>query len=60
MPEFDSRAADGKRITDKIGIVTSAGQGIGRAATKRLGAEGAKPVGVWFPSGEIPLGNHTA
>jgi len=44
MPELDPRAAGGKRLQDKVCIVTGAGQGIGRATAKRLGAEGAKVV----------------
>lgn len=32
----------GKRLRNKVCIVTGAGQGIGRAAARRLGAEGAK------------------
>ena len=37
---LDARAAGGKRLKDKVCIVTGAGQGIGRATAKRLGAEG--------------------
>ncbi len=44
MPELDPRAAGGKRLLNKVCIVTGAGQGIGRATAKRLGAEGAKVV----------------
>lgn len=44
MPELDSRAAGSRRLKDKICIVTGAGQCIGRAAAKRLGAKGAKVV----------------
>ena len=44
MTELDPRAAGGKRLKDKICIVTGAGQGIGRAAAKRLGAEGGAVV----------------
>ena len=40
MADLDHRAAGGRRLKDKICIVTGAGQGIGRAAAKRLGAEG--------------------
>jgi dihydroxycyclohexadiene carboxylate dehydrogenase len=40
MAELDPRAAGGRRLKDKICIVTGAGQGIGRATAKRLGAEG--------------------
>ena len=40
MAELDPRAAGGKRLRDKICIVTGAGQGIGRSTAKRLGAEG--------------------
>ena len=42
--ELDPRAAGGKRLQDKVCIVTGAGQGIGRATAKRLGEEGAKVV----------------
>lgn len=38
--ELDARAAGGRRLKDKICIVTGAGQGIGRSTAKRLGAEG--------------------
>src|ERR1700753_4169074 len=38
--ELDARAAGGRRLKDKVCIVTGAGQGIGRATAKRLGAEG--------------------
>ncbi len=44
MADLDHRAAGGKRLKDKICIVTGAGQGIGRAAAKRLGAEGGTVV----------------
>lgn len=44
MPSLDPRAAGAKRLKDKVCIVTGAGQGIGRAAAKRLGAEGGKVV----------------
>ncbi len=44
MSNLDPRAAGGKRLLDKVCIVTGAGQGIGRATAKRLGAEGAKVV----------------
>src|SRR5262245_17555752 len=40
MAELDPRAAGGKRLKDKVCVVTGAGQGIGRATAKRLGAEG--------------------
>src|SRR4029079_14035198 len=40
MADLDHRAAGGRRVKDKVCIVTGAGQGIGRAAAKRLGVEG--------------------
>ncbi len=40
MAELDHRAAGGRRLKDKVCVVTGAGQGIGRATAKRLGAEG--------------------
>src|SRR5215475_1948492 len=40
MTELDPRAAGGKRLKGKVCVVTGAGQGIGRATAKRLGAEG--------------------
>jgi NAD(P)-dependent dehydrogenase (short-subunit alcohol dehydrogenase family) len=42
--ELDPRAAGGQRLKGKICIVTGAGQGIGRATAKRLGAEGGTVV----------------
>jgi NAD(P)-dependent dehydrogenase (short-subunit alcohol dehydrogenase family) len=42
--ELDPRAAGGQRLRGKICIVTGAGQGIGRATAKRLGAEGGTVV----------------
>lgn len=42
--ELDLRAAGGKRLRDKVCIVTGAGQGIGRATARRLGEEGGKVV----------------
>ncbi len=41
---LDPRAAGARRLKDKVCIVTGAGQGIGRAAAKRLGQEGGKIV----------------
>jgi NAD(P)-dependent dehydrogenase (short-subunit alcohol dehydrogenase family) len=38
--ELDPRAAGGRRLKDKVCIVTGAGQGIGRSTARRLGAEG--------------------
>jgi NAD(P)-dependent dehydrogenase (short-subunit alcohol dehydrogenase family) len=38
--ELDARAAGGRRLKDKVCIVTGAGQGIGRSTARRLGAEG--------------------
>ena len=40
MAELDHRAAGGRRLKNKVCVVTGAGQGIGRATAKRLGAEG--------------------
>ncbi len=41
---LEPRAAGAKRLKDKVCVVTGAGQGIGRATAKRLGAEGGKIV----------------
>src|SRR5262245_30991169 len=42
--ELDARAAGARRLAGKICIVTGAGQGIGRAAARRLGQEGGTIV----------------
>ena len=42
--ELDPLAAGARRLRDKVCIVTGAGQGIGRAAARRLGAEGGRIV----------------
>src|SRR5919106_47778 len=42
--ELDARAAGARRLTDKVCVVTGAGQGIGRASARRLGQEGGKIV----------------
>jgi NAD(P)-dependent dehydrogenase (short-subunit alcohol dehydrogenase family) len=44
MVELDIRAGGARRLTDKVCIVTGAGQGIGRATARRLGQEGGKIV----------------
>jgi NAD(P)-dependent dehydrogenase (short-subunit alcohol dehydrogenase family) len=45
MPtELDPRAAGAHRLTDKVCVVTGAGQGIGRAAARRLGQEGGRII----------------
>jgi NAD(P)-dependent dehydrogenase (short-subunit alcohol dehydrogenase family) len=41
---LDVRAAGGRRLKDKVCIVTGAGQGIGRATARRLGEEGGLMV----------------
>jgi NAD(P)-dependent dehydrogenase (short-subunit alcohol dehydrogenase family) len=41
---LDPRAAGAKRLAGKTCVITGAGQGIGRAVTKRLGEEGGKIV----------------
>ena len=38
---LDERAAGARRFVDRVSIVTGAGQGIGAATARRLGAEGA-------------------
>jgi dihydroxycyclohexadiene carboxylate dehydrogenase len=38
--QLDPRASGGRRLKDKVCVVTGAGQGIGRATAKRLGQEG--------------------
>jgi len=38
--QLDPRAAGGRRLKDKVCVVTGAGQGIGRATARRLGQEG--------------------
>jgi dihydroxycyclohexadiene carboxylate dehydrogenase len=42
--ELDARAAGARRLAEKVCVVTGAGQGIGRAAARRLGQEGGKIV----------------
>jgi dihydroxycyclohexadiene carboxylate dehydrogenase len=42
--DLDPRAAGAARLKDKVCVVTGAGQGIGRAAARRLGQEGGKIV----------------
>src|SRR5256714_11219424 len=42
--ELDARAAGARRLAQKVCVLTGAGQGIGRAAARRLGQEGGKIV----------------
>ena len=42
--ELDARAAGARRLAGKVCVVTGAGQGISRAAARRLGQEGGKIV----------------
>jgi NAD(P)-dependent dehydrogenase (short-subunit alcohol dehydrogenase family) len=42
--ELEPRTAGAKRLKGKVCVITGAGQGIGRATAKRLGAEGGKIV----------------
>jgi integrase len=43
--ERDSRAAGARRLKNKVCVVTGAGQGIGRAAARRLGEEPKSAAG---------------
>src|SRR5215469_5807237 len=42
--DLDVRAAGARRLKDKVCVVTGAGQGIGRATARRMGAEGGRVV----------------
>ena len=42
--ELDARAAGARRLTNKVCVITGAGQGIGRATARRLGQEGGMIV----------------
>src|SRR4051812_1406930 len=44
MGMLDQKATGATRLKDKVCIVTGAGQGIGRAAARRLAAEGGRIV----------------
>jgi dihydroxycyclohexadiene carboxylate dehydrogenase len=41
---LDGRAAGARRLSEKVCVVTGAGQGIGRATARRLGQEGGRIV----------------
>jgi hypothetical protein len=44
VPNEESRAAQGERMTGKVCMVTGGGSGIGRAAALKMAAEGAAAV----------------
>ena len=44
LGDLDPKAAGARRFAGKVCVITGAGQGIGRATAKRLGAEGGKIV----------------
>lgn len=57
---LDPRAAGGKRLADKVAVVTGAGQGIGRATARRFAEEGGivmvadrNPPGAQRTRGEL-------